>query len=68
MHGVMVGLMIGGMQELSLLAGNKLMKHASEDLTGMAQFASAMSVAEEPSWAAQFNTFPMAASLPPPVR
>ncbi len=61
------------MQELSLLAGNKLQKHGSEDLSGMAQFSSAMSLAppapEEPAWNAKFNTFPMTASLPmPPVR
>ena len=58
-------------QELSLLAGNKLQRHGSEDLSGMAQFSSAMSAAppEEPAWNAKFNTFPMAASLPmPPVR
>ncbi len=61
------------MQELSLLAGNKLQKHGSEDLSGMAQFSSAMSLAppapKEPAWDAKFNTFPMTASLPmPPVR
>ena len=58
-------------QELSLLAGNKLQRQGSEDLSGMAQFSSAMSAAppEEPAWNAKFNTFPMAASLPmPPVR
>ncbi len=59
------------MQELSLLAGNKLQKHGSEDLSGMAQFSSAMSLAEpeEPALTAKLNTFSMAASLPmPPVR
>ena len=62
------------MQELSLLAGNKLQRHASQDLNGMAQFANAVaadSKDDEPAWDATFNTFPTTASVPmpmPPVR
>ena len=59
------------MQELSLLAGNKLQRHASQDLNGMAQFANtvaANSKDDEPGWDASFNTFPMATSMPMPIR
>ena len=59
------------MQELSLLAGNKLQRHASQDLNGMAQFAntvSADSKDDEAGWDASFNTFPMATSMPMPIR
>lgn len=56
-------------QELSLLAGGGNMhKAGSEDLSGVAQFASAMSVPQQDGqWSARFNTFPMATSLPVPA-
>ena len=57
-------------QELSLLAGNKLQRHASQDLNGMAQFANTVaadSKDDEPGWDASFNTFPMATSMPMPM-
>lgn len=56
-------------QEVSLLAGNKLQRHASEDLSGMAQFSSSMSMSEDLSWSAKFGALSVAASMPmPPVR
>ncbi len=56
-------------QEVSLLAGNKLQRHVSEDLTDMAQFSNSKSMYEDPIWSAKFNTFPAATSMPvPPIQ
>ena len=53
------------LQELSLLAGGGgMLRSASLDVGGVAQFASTLSVPPDASWTAGLSTFPAAASMP----